>query len=565
MKTNLLISAFASLSILAGCMTRHSSRVEAVYALAATDPEAALDSISQIDPRHLSNPDRMLFRLAAIKATDKACRELPGDSAILPLVDYYSAHETDRFYPEALYYAGRIYCDSGDAPTALRYFQDALDLLPETTSQLILRACVISQTAGALRQLHMLDEARPCYEEVLRCDSLLNDTVSLMYDLADYAESLRWADECDKALPLLDKALQIAVDIDSDFLPVIKFYLARIQLKQGKYKEALENLIPQLDKVEWIYRKHAMSSAIMAYYNNGLYDSAFNMAQRVLELNIPDYIRRNAYFYLIQDEMLKFSSDDSLRSYKDKYLAISERIYKKYTDQSPIIQRAFYNYSVHERERKKAEDKRNQTTLVLFLVLIVTLVFVIMFLIYKNKAKTNRIKLHEALEYIREQRSLMSGLENKDAAGAGDRAFEKTESDIRNTLRRQYIENASSGDGLILPESLINSVAFKTMRTHLAQGSGIPESNRAWSSFEKRFDKEFPNFRFIIERLAGKPVKSQEYITLMLIKCGFKPSEIATLIFRAKSAVSSRRAELSRKLFGQEVEPKLFYDIIRGI
>ncbi|MDE5745567.1 MAG: tetratricopeptide repeat protein, partial [Paramuribaculum sp.] len=299
MKTNLLISAFASLSILAGCMTRHSSRVEAVYALAATDPEAALDSISQIDPRHLSNPDRMLLRLTTIKATDKADRVLPGDSAILPLVDYYSDHETYRFYPEALYYAGRIYGDSGDALTALRYFQDALNLLPESTPYFLLRACVISQTATILRVLHMTDEAKIYYEEALRCDSLLNDTVGLMYDLADYAESLRWADECDKALHLLDKALQIAVDIDSDFLPVIKLFLARIQLEQGDYKEALENLIPQLDKVERIYRKHAMSTAVKAYYKNGLYDSAFNMAQRVLELNTPDYIRRNAYFYLI--------------------------------------------------------------------------------------------------------------------------------------------------------------------------------------------------------------------------------------------------------------------------
>jgi len=80
-----------------------------------------------IDRSSLGEADRNLRDLLAIKAADKAYVKHTADSTILRVVDYYDRHQSTVRYPEALYYAGRVYSDLGDYPTALKYFQDALD------------------------------------------------------------------------------------------------------------------------------------------------------------------------------------------------------------------------------------------------------------------------------------------------------------------------------------------------------------------------------------------------------------------------------------------------------
>lgn len=71
----------------------------------------------------LSDHDRHFFDFLSIKANDKAYVRHESDSLILDVIDYYSSHNKDNIYPEALYYGGRVFSDLGDLPTALRYFR----------------------------------------------------------------------------------------------------------------------------------------------------------------------------------------------------------------------------------------------------------------------------------------------------------------------------------------------------------------------------------------------------------------------------------------------------------
>lgn len=552
---------------LAACTTRHDPRVKAAFSLADSAPEAALDSIAALDSLVLPSTDRMLLRLAAIKAADKADMPLPGDTAILPLMDYYSSHETDRFYPTALYYAGRVYSESGDYPTALSYFQDALDELNKNTQDLKLKSCVLAQLAGNLGRLHLIDEAAQYYKEAIKCDSIRKDTVNLIYDFADFAENLRWADKYEEALPYLNRAVEIALEKNSDYLPTLNLFIARIKIKQEDIKGARNLIHPILENIDNVYRIDAMSTAIKAYYMDGIYDSAFTIAEQVIELNPNDNAKRLAYYYLIQDELQNFSPKDSVREFHKKYLELTEKILKKYTDQSSILQTSLYNYSLHDRDREKAvKTQENTFHLLLFVIAVVALLLIILLLV-KNRSKTNLIKLHEALDYIQQQQLQIESFkaDENTTAAKGNGSTSKDE-DIRKQLRQKYIEmQLPKTDICIIPESIACSPGYITLRNKAAKGEGVPESDKTWNTFEKKFNKTFPKFRFILEQLSGKHIKPHEYITLMLIRCGFKPAEIATLIFRSKSTISSRRVELSRKLFGEDIEATLFYRIIHNI
>ncbi|MDE5839044.1 MAG: hypothetical protein K2H39_08315, partial [Paramuribaculum sp.] len=313
MKSDRLIIYFFLLCALAACSTSHDPRVEGAFALAETYPEAALDSIAAIDTLSLSTTDRMMISLAKIKASDKASKPIPYESEILRLTEYYATHETDRLYPTALYYAGRIYSEAGDSPTALRYFQNALDLLSNDCDAINLKSCVLSQMAGTLARLHLTDEAIPFYDQVLNLDSIINDTTNLIYDLADYAENLRWGGRYNEATKYLNKSMCLAKEQRSDFLPVLKLFLARIKIKTGHTDDALELLREAKDSIEDSYLIDFMTTAANVYYHNHDFDSVFSISKRIVELNSTDNAKRIGYFFLSQEELEKYSSKDSLK------------------------------------------------------------------------------------------------------------------------------------------------------------------------------------------------------------------------------------------------------------
>ncbi|MDE5744443.1 MAG: tetratricopeptide repeat protein, partial [Paramuribaculum sp.] len=269
MKTGYLITYFLILCSLLACTTSHDPRVEAAYALTETAPDAALDSIAAIDTLSLSKADRMMVCLTKIKATDKADKPLPYESDILRLIDYYSSHEKDRFYPTALYYAGRIYSESGDYPTALQYFQEVLDLLPENTPQLKLRGCALSQTGAILSDLRLYDEAESYYTAALNIDRQLQDTVNMIYDTEILAFIALRRQEYDKTLQLYltsDSMSQIAF---TENIPYSKSNLAYAYYRNGDIKKAITNLQQRNLSIKNDDLRSYYGRAIRIYYSAG--------------------------------------------------------------------------------------------------------------------------------------------------------------------------------------------------------------------------------------------------------------------------------------------------------
>ena len=66
--------------------------------------------------------------LLKIKAKDKLYIPHESDSLIKSIVQYYEGYGTPDQLMEAYYYLGSAYRDMGDAPRAVRAFQDAADI-----------------------------------------------------------------------------------------------------------------------------------------------------------------------------------------------------------------------------------------------------------------------------------------------------------------------------------------------------------------------------------------------------------------------------------------------------
>ncbi|WP_305036649.1 tetratricopeptide repeat protein, partial [Paramuribaculum intestinale] len=149
-----LLLIITTIAIIAcGCTRQQPSdpRLQRLTLSVDTGPQAAIDSLAAIDPATLGDYDRHYYNFLTVKARDKAYIVHTSDSLILDVINHFGRSPK---MAEALYYAGRVYSDLGDYPTALRYFHDALDRIsddPEDNN--ILRASIASQTARLMLNL----------------------------------------------------------------------------------------------------------------------------------------------------------------------------------------------------------------------------------------------------------------------------------------------------------------------------------------------------------------------------------------------------------------------------
>ena len=558
MKTGSFITYFVMLLALAACATRHDPRVEAVFALAETAPEAALDSIDAIDTLGLSKPDRMLLSLAKIKASDKSDKPLPYESDILQLVDYYSTHEKSRLYPTALYYAGRVYSVAGDYPTALRNFQNALDLLPESTPQLKLRGCVLSQTGAILYDLRLNDEAEFYYNEALEVDRQLMDTVNMIYDTEVLAFAALRNKEYDKMLKLYLTSDSLSEVAFPDNIPYSKSNLAYAYYRYGDIKKALAYLKQGNNSKKIGDLKTHYGRAIRIYYDAGIYDTAYIYAKKLLALD-NTVNKRTAYYYLLTEEMKDSVPQDSIYSYLKNYLIWSEKTLNNNSNTAALIQNSYYNYVLHDRKRREAEKSENRMIFVSLALAVAVLALISTTLYFKNRSKSRRIKLGEATENIRRLKerlneyTVMKSSPGDDAGAAA----------LREQLRKQLIEAAgATADIYRIPSELTSTQVYSYIRTRIEDRMPLPEQF-SWVKLQDAVNSAFPEWKQNLNILGGANITPEAIKTMLLIKCGCSPSELALLLSITKGSVSSRRAEISKKLLGDKYPLQIVDAVIR--
>ncbi|MDE6264822.1 MAG: tetratricopeptide repeat protein, partial [Paramuribaculum sp.] len=511
MKATHIISIIIACTFTA-CTTRHDPRVESLFSLAESAPEAALDSIAALDSLDLSSTDRMLVRLAAIKATDKADRQLPDDTEILPLVDYYSSHETDSYYPTALYYAGRIYSESGDYPTALRYFQDALDLLPENTPQLKLRGCVLSQTGAILSDLRLYDEAEPYYTEVLEIDLKLQDTINMIYDLENLSYLNRKNGDYKKAIKVLLYSNSLSQKTFPNTLSSSLSSLAFSYYKAGNIGKALE-LLKDLNPIGSKNDTNATFSTLCTIYHHiGNQDSTFKYATKLAAQN-DEYYKRNGYYYLLQKGLKDFVPKDSIYCYVTKYLDYSENILKQNSNHAALIQNSYYNYTLHDRKRRHAEKTKDNMIVITLALAVLVCLLIIVALYYKYRSQLRKIKLNEALENIRILKAQLQELtETKTQDNANDKALA-----LKDKLRKQLIEAASATTGIYsVPTELAATPIYAYLKNKINNKEPLPDKF-SWIKLQEAIDTAFQEWKQSLRILAGTNFKPDTIKTILLV------------------------------------------------
>lgn len=557
------ILIFISCLFLSSCThSRHDERLSRIAAFVSESPDSAMTALDSIAPAYLSEADRHRYDLLSIKARDKAYVTHTSDSLILDVVDYYSFAGPDSLYAEALYYGGRVYSDLGDYPTALKYFQNALEQLPESTPYKYLRSSVLSQAGHLLNKLHLYDEAAPYVKEAIELDRYFNDSINEVYDLHLLGFIYLHTEKFNLAEKAFKEALSRTEYMSIPLQAMSSVYLAALKSKNGDLDSALKYIQGNPDKVDPVDLNSAIAYASEIYYKSGIWDTAYLYSYRLIHSN--DVINKQiGYRIILSPELRHFINPDTLDRYYSEYREILLDFLNRNSSQLAINQQSLYNYTLHERERDKAErsNQRLKHWVIGFIILI--LVLAVIMLYFRTQNQRHIIELREALDSVeRLRRSLPAGAPSSPDSAAS--LPEVTESELRRRLKSELLALYQSGtEKWSVPTLILSSQPYQKLQAYLNVARSLSDDDPLWEELEAIVLQSSPQFKTNLNLLTTGHLTSHDLHTALLIKCGMQPTQMAVLLGRSKSTIATRRETLCIKILDEKLGTKAIDSIIR--
>ena len=485
---------------------------------------------------------------------------------VQPYVDFFDSHGTSNDQLLAYYLLGRSYHEQGEAPMALKYYQQAIECADTTAED-----CDYAQLCRVYGQMSELYYWQSLYHNQLDSEIkaykyalLANDSITALIIETSMIEVYKELHETSTAINLSEKVFSKFMDIDeeqqaaisqsailSEYLnlkqykkakDIIDLYVSKSGLfdKEGNIEKGREIFFylegryyletNNLDSAEYFFRKELNDGNDFNNQNAG----AKGLALLYQEKNMPDSAAKYAlYAYEMNDSMYAQMVTDEI-----------ERMH------------AMYDYSNYQEiARKKTEEAREERLnrqiaigSIVFIVLFFS--FVTYFLIRKEKKglkkylsilqelkqmryETKSLKLHET-----EYRKLILEKEERIAE------LEKYASKYGKQL---YFTTANA------ERCLHESVTYKRIAAIAARGQRLTDTD--WKDISMIIAEYLPGFEDFME--VNRPqLKANEYPLCILLRMHFKAVETAGMLNLSKSQVSQLCSDIMRKVFDKKGSSK---------
>lgn len=537
-------------SVMLSCGRGNDGRFARIDALCDSDPRLAMSMLDSIDYGSLSEKDRHLHDLLSIKSRDKAYVMHTSDSLILDVIDYYSSRKNDSHYPEALYYGGRVYSDIGDLPAALKYFQNAIDAIPDKKENARFRSILLNQTGRLLHSLR-LDSAAVEYLEksILLMAADGERSSDLLFSHGLIAASYMGMNDSKNARSHMDEALQDSSSLGKSEFHTLKTELAQLYLYEGKIDSALLIIRPLPSISDSLIKPYCLSVAAEIYESAGILDSAYLYA-RQLTFQKSTNNKKTGYKVIFSGRMADFVSKDTLQKLIPEYKQTIEDYLNTHEAEQAIIQNSHYNYNLQIRAREKTEQKFKNIKIIVwilvtfFAISILTISGIVLLYRYrKAKRETNNLKALNIAERLKEE---INSSKNDFGHSSHDIKIEFPE--IKHRVLRQIKAIRNQKPETMVAKTIIDSDVYKTLREKIDKRSCIVETEDIWNSINGIIESASPGFNERLELLTDGRITATERKVAHLMKFGFSPMEISVLMSRGRNTISSQRRSLANKI-----------------
>lgn len=559
-----------------GCSRHYDERLKHIAGIVSDNPQQALDSLASIDSDLLPEQDRHFYDLLTIKAKDKAYITHTSDSLILDVIDYFDSNSGDPIYCEALYYGGRVYADMGDYPTALQYYQKALDNLTAGAETSDLRSLINTQMGSLLVELRLYDSAVIYCTEALNQAMQENDSLSIAYAQRSLGsvyhnlgtmedegpERTRYLNTADS---LLTRALDFSVSLPKEFSVGVRVLLAEVRQAKEDLGAALVLVRNTPDQVNPIIRNYALAVAADIYREAGIMDTAYMYAHELV-VNEDLYNKKAGYRIILLPEFRNRIHPDTLSRYYAEYKNILEAFFDDNRNEMSLLQEGRYNYDLQKRDKERARRSNDRLRWTIAGVVVLSLVFIILLLYSKYRDKAKIVRMRDELDELENLKyRLKNGVGEKEEvlqkALADGKMSLNTATALRKQLHDELTELYKQSGNIAVPDGIVNSAIYARILDNLAKHECIDDD--MIDELQEVVLKVSPKFLSNLQILTQNKLTKQELRTALLIKSGFSSSEMTVLFARSNGAIISRKKTLGSKVLDSQESVTVISGIIR--
>lgn len=556
----------------------HTSKDKTLNYLAGArrlSPEQILDSLAAIDVSKLSTENRHFYDFLTIKFKDRANIKHTSDSLILDVIKYYENSSDKSLRSEAYYYAGRVYSDLDNYPTALEYFHAATDEMSDDDIYNHFGANVYAETGKIFGEMKLYDKAENSLKRAIKIDSYLEDILNLHYHLRDLGELYLEANKNHEAEICFLKINKLYDNLTPLNIGINEVYLSSTLLKRGELDSAVFLIGKGLPKVNSSFRNKILPHVLEVYLAAGKKDSVLKYVSEIIRNK--DFSKEAVgYSVLLSPDFISKFTNDSLLRIIESFKSAIKNSSKGNDAKLVLTQQSFYNYRIKEKERIKDENKSARLKYWIAGGVLLVLLIVIIILFYKNNQHKNNesglLTMIAKLQIIHEisrtyELEEMLNVTNS-AAKNNDNdifAFEtcQTDNELRQNIIEKLLELYKNNKNAPVSEKFIFSDVNSKICEHLKNKKIIVPDNPLWEEIEKLILEISPDFINHLKLLTRGKITTVELQTAFLIKFGFTPTEMAILFGKTKGSISSRRETLGMKIFDKKMKIKEIDGIIR--
>ena len=579
MKSIRTTTFFLVLLVLYACTSqqRHEQALQKVKSIINEHPDSAMKMLDEMEVHAdgFSKRTRMQWLMLRVSAQNKCYIDFVSDSIPKLLVDYYDHHGSPNERMTAHYLLGRAYHDMGEAPMALRCYQDAVECA-DTLS----KDCDFYTLCSIHGQMAMIFNEQHLHKESIEMlklhsyyaqrdhnvlSSIKGKELQMLsyFAMDDTASCFKLTEECHRlytANGFPEKAASI--------YPTAILIL----LQDGQWQRA-HGLMQEYEGASGLFDKNGniAPGKEKYYYCKGLYymlthqtDSAEFFFRKLLGFHQNrDY---EAYKGL-QNVYHERRNADSVMKYSTLCEQALDSIQKDDQSDALAITHSLYNYSRQEKmaAKKSLEAEQTKWRMTLAIILVLLAAALLLYLSYQKRRKKEK-ELGEMntsyMEAVKKQELLKQELQMLEIDRDG--IIESKQKEI-SALQKEIERYKMTFDNLPDHDKEAAIMGNKVVHSFEDMAKGkrdVPMPTEGdWQSLIGLFSKNLP--AFYGEILLNDGLTKLEKEICMLCRLNFPNGEMAVLLDKSTQSVTNIKSKVNFKLFGEKSATSLKKNFMR--
>ena len=482
-------------------------------------------------------------------------------AGVQPYVDYFDDHGTSNEQVLAHYLLGRAYHEHGEAPMALKCYQEATERADTTATD-----CDYKQLSRVYGQMADIFYYQSLYRHQLIYNKLAEkyawkgeDTLAAL--MCYEQESFAYASlgDMDSAIAIIDDVAEKYLEYGYPSYSAVSLGTNIIRLlDKGDYMKAKKNMDIYESQSGYFDSVGNIGTGREIYYKAkgryylyiGILDSADYWFRKELR-DGRDFDNQHAAAKGLVELYQRLHQSDSVAKYSVYAYAMSDSAYARRTTKEVERMQAMYDYTRHQEIAHKESvraDLANDRLLISLIVLLT--VFLVSSWLY-----IARKKVIESLKNAETELNEIS-IENlalKQDADANRQLITENEKRIKQLEKKlgKYGKLIFLGAER-MENDLKKSPNYQSLQVFAYKGQKLSESH--WDIVNNLINEYYPGFYdFIISNMA---IDSREYKICLLLRLHFKASEIANMLAVTPPYISKTCTEILESLYGKQGSSK---------